>query len=406
MRRLQASGPRAANGSSRGKARRAAAGLPSLAVCLALAACTGTSGPPQPGSGTASSGTAPGTAVVIPPPPTVPAAASSSAPAPPPQTVPVPTVQERLELQLDIPWAAVFLPDGTAIISERETALLKAVRDGKAATLGKVPDVVPAGEGGLLGLALSPHFDEDHLLYAYLTAREDNRVVRLTVQGDADGSLALGQPQVVLSGIPKASTHNGGRIRFGPDGFLYVGTGDAQRREQPQDPRALGGKILRLTPDGSPAPGNPFGNAVYSLGHRNVQGLAWDGAGRLWASEFGPDVDDELNLILPGANYGWPLVTGAPHRAEFQDAKVVWPSTRDSSPSGLEIAGGVAYLGALRGERFWAVPLQGTEAGNPVAYFTGEYGRIRDVIRTPEGGLWLLTNNENPDFVLVLRPLQ
>ncbi|KRE84551.1 glucose sorbosone dehydrogenase [Arthrobacter sp. Soil764] len=377
-----------------------------MAVCLALAACTGTSGPPQPGSGTASSGTAPGTAVVIPPPPTVPAAASSSAPAPPPQTVPVPTVQERLELQLDIPWAAVFLPDGTAIISERETALLKAVRDGKAATLGKVPDVVPAGEGGLLGLALSPHFDEDHLLYAYLTAREDNRVVRLTVQGDADGSLALGQPQVVLSGIPKASTHNGGRIRFGPDGFLYVGTGDAQRREQPQDPRALGGKILRLTPDGSPAPGNPFGNAVYSLGHRNVQGLAWDGAGRLWASEFGPDVDDELNLILPGANYGWPLVTGAPHRAEFQDAKVVWPSTRDSSPSGLEIAGGVAYLGALRGERFWAVPLQGTEAGNPVAYFTGEYGRIRDVIRTPEGGLWLLTNNENPDFVLVLRPLQ
>lgn len=406
MRRLQASGPRAANGSSRGKARRAAAGLPCLAVYLVLAACTGTSGPPQPGTGTASSGTAPGTAVVIPPPPTVPAAASSSAPAPPPQTVPVPTVQERLELQLDIPWAAVFLPDRTAIISERETALLKAVRDGKATTLGKVPDVVPAGEGGLLGLALSPHFDADHLLYAYLTARDDNRVVRLTVQGDAGGSLALGQPQVVLSGIPKASTHNGGRIRFGPDGFLYVGTGDAQRREQPQDPNALGGKILRLTADGGPAPGNPFGNAVYSLGHRNVQGLAWDGSGRLWASEFGPDVDDELNLILPGANYGWPQVTGAPHRAEFQDAKVVWPSTRDSSPSGLEIAGGVAYLGALRGERFWAVPLQGTEAGNPVAYFTGEYGRIRDVIRTPEGGLWLLTNNENPDFVLVLRPLQ
>ncbi|WP_442858255.1 PQQ-dependent sugar dehydrogenase [Arthrobacter sp. SLBN-122] len=373
-----------------------------MAVCLVLAACTGTSGPPEPATGTASNGTAPGTAVVVPPPPAGSAAASSPAPTPPP----VPTVQERLELQLSIPWAAVFLPDGTAIISERETALLKAVRNGKATTLGKVPDVAPAGEGGLLGLALSPHFDADHLLYAYLTTREDNRVVRLIVEGDANGSLALGQPQVVLSGIPKATTHNGGRIRFGPDGFLYVGTGDAQRREQPQDPNALGGKILRLTADGSPAPGNPFGNAVYSLGHRNVQGLAWDGAGRLWASEFGPDMDDELNLILPGANYGWPQVTGAPHRAGFQDAKVVWPSTRDSSPSGLEIAGGVAYLGALRGERFWAVPLQGTEAGDPVAYFTGEYGRIRDVIRTPEGGLWLLTNNENPDFVLVLRPFQ
>ena len=313
-------------------------------------------------------------------------------------------VQERLELQLDTPWAAVFLPDGTAVISERGTALLKAVRDGRATALGKVPGVAPAGEGGLLGLALSPQFDADHYLYAYLTTHDDNRVVRLTVDAAAGGSLSLGQPQTVFSGIPKAGTHNGGRIRFGPDGFLYVGTGDSQRPEQAQDPMALGGKILRLRADGSPAPGNPFGNAVYSLGHRNVQGLAWDEAGRLWASEFGPDVDDELNLILPGANYGWPEVTGAPHRAGFQDAKVVWPSTRDSSPSGLEIAGGIAYLGALRGERLWTVPLKGTEAGNPVAYFTGEYGRIRDVILAPGGSLWLLTNGENPDFALVLRP--
>ncbi|MDQ0768722.1 glucose/arabinose dehydrogenase [Pseudarthrobacter defluvii] len=263
--------------------------------------------------------------------------------------------------------------------------------------------MAPSGEGGLLGLALSPRFGSDRYLYAYLTSQEDNRVVRIALDSAPDGSLTPGQPQTVFSGIPKASTHNGGRIRFGPDGFLYVGTGDAQRRNQPQDRSALGGKILRLTPDGSPAPGNPFGNAVYSLGHRNVQGLAWDAEGRLWASEFGPDVDDELNLILPGANYGWPDVTGAPHRAGFQDAKVVWPSTRESSPSGLEIFGGVAYLGALRGERLWAVPLSGTEAGDPVAYFTGRYGRIRDVIRTPQGGLCLLTNGENPDFALVLR---
>lgn len=315
-------------------------------------------------------------------------------------------VQERLDLQLDTPWAAVFLPDGTAIISERGTALLKAVRDGRATTLGKVPGVVPAGEGGLLGLALSPQFATDRYLYAYLTTQDDNRVARLTVDAGDGGSLSLGQPQTVFSGIPKAGTHNGGRIRFGPDGFLYVGTGDAQRREQAQDPTALGGKILRLRADGSPASGNPFGNAVYSLGHRNVQGLAWDEAGRLWASEFGPDVDDELNLILPGANYGWPEATGAPHRAGFQDAKVVWPSTRDSSPSGLEIAGGTAYLGALRGERLWTVPLKGTEAGQPVAYFTGEYGRIRDVIRAPGGSLWLLTNGENPDFAVILRPPQ
>jgi glucose/arabinose dehydrogenase len=180
-----------------------------------------------------------------------------------------------------------------------------------------------------------------------------------------------------------------------------VGTGDSQRRDQPQDPNALGGKILRLTPEGRPAPGNPFRNAVYSLGHRNVQGLAWDSAGRLWASEFGPDVDDELNLILPGANYGWPQVTGAPHRGGFMDAKVVWPSTAESSPSGLEIVGSTAYLGALRGQRLWTIPLEGEEAGNPVAYFTREYGRIRDVVRAPDGRFWLLTNNENPDFVLI-----
>jgi glucose/arabinose dehydrogenase len=132
--------------------------------------------------------------------------------------------------------------------------------------------------------------------------------------------------------------------------------------------------------------------------------LAWDAEGRLWASEFGPDVNDELNLIVPGGNYGWPAVTGAPHRPEFRDAKVVWPATSESSPSGLEIVGSTAYLGALRGQRMWTVPLAGEEAGSPVAYFTGEYGRIRDVVHAPDGGFWLLTNNENPDFVLVLPP--
>ncbi|QNE16462.1 PQQ-dependent sugar dehydrogenase [Pseudarthrobacter sp. NBSH8] len=315
-----------------------------------------------------------------------------------------PEIVARLDLQLDIPWAAVFLPDGTAIISERDSAQLKAVRDGRASTIGQVPGVAPGGEGGLLGLALSPNFAADRYLYLYFTSAQDNRIARLKLTDQPDGSLDLGDPEVVFAGIPKASTHNGGRIRFGPDGFLYVGTGDSQRREQPQDPDALGGKILRLTPEGDPAPGNPFGNAVYSLGHRNVQGLAWDSSGRLWASEFGPDVNDELNLIEPGANYGWPAVTGAPHREEYRDAKVVWPSTADSSPSGLEIVGSTAYLGALRGQRLWTVALSGAEAGAPVAYFTGEYGRIRDVIRTPDGGLWLLTNNRNPDFVLVLAP--
>jgi glucose/arabinose dehydrogenase len=362
-----------------------------MALCLTLflSGCTGSGNDAPTGSitetGAAPTGAGSGTGSG-----TVPAAA--------------PRILKRLDLQLNIPWAAVFLPNGTAIISERESALLKAVKDGRATTIGRVPGVSPEGEGGLLGLALSPGFATDGYLYLYYTSPQDNRIARVKLAEAPGGSLTFNDPQVVFTGIPKASTHNGGRIRFGPDGFLYAGTGDSQRREQPQDPNALGGKILRITPDGQPAPGNPFSNAVYSLGHRNVQGLAWDSEGRLWASEFGPDVNDELNLILPGGNYGWPAVTGAPHREGYLDAKVVWPSTADSSPSGLEIAGSTAYLGALRGQRLWAVALSGEDAGAPVAYFTGEYGRIRDVIRTPEGGFWLLSNNQNPDFVLVLAP--
>ena len=324
-----------------------------------------------------------------------------------------PSIVAKIDAGLQLPWSTVFLPDGTALISERDTALLKslpgtdgsgAVETGTAATIGRIPDVVPGGEGGLLGLALSPEFEQDRYLYAYFTASDDNRIARFRIDGRA-GQQTLSPPEVVFTGIPKARTHNGGRIRFGPDGFLYVGTGDSQRRDQPQDRSALGGKILRLTPDGDPAPGNPFGdNPVYSLGHRNVQGLAWDSAGRLWASEFGPEVDDELNLIVPGGNYGWPEVTGAPHRPGFLDAKVVWPSTANSSPSGLEIVRDTAYLGALRGQRLWVLPLNGEFAGNPVAYFTGRYGRIRDVSLAPDGRLWVLSNNKNPDFVLILEP--
>jgi glucose/arabinose dehydrogenase len=307
---------------------------------------------------------------------------------------------------LRLPWSTVFLPDGTAVISERDSGELKAVRDGNTTALGSVPGVVPGGEGGLLGLAVSPNFASDRSLFAYFTARSDNRIARLTLtERVPGGALELGTPETIFAGIPKASTHNGGRIRFGPDGNLYVGTGDSQRRDQPQDPSALGGKILRITEKGEPAPGNPFGdNPVYSLGHRNVQGLDWDDAGRLWSSEFGPNVDDELNLIKPGGNYGWPEVTGAPGRAGFIDAKVVWPSTAESSPSGLEIVGSTAYLGALRGQRLWAVPLAGENAGNPVSHFTARFGRIRDVSLAPDGTLWMLTNNQNPDSALILAP--
>jgi glucose/arabinose dehydrogenase len=371
------------------------AGLPVSAAIL-LSGCT-----PGDGGITAPATTPPAGAA------TASAGPEGSSPAGKPPGVDQPTVAGKIDAELQVPWATVFLPDGTAVISERETARLRSIpagsTSGRAGTIGKVPGVEADREGGLLGLALSPDFASDRYLYAYFTSASDNRIARLRLEERA-GKLVLGPPEVIFSGIPKASTHNGGRIRFGPDGFLYVGTGDSQRRGQPQDVNALGGKILRITPEGRPAPGNPFGgNPVYSLGHRNVQGLAWDSAGRLWASEFGPDVDDELNLIVPGGNYGWPEVTGSPGRPGFLNAKVVWPSTSESSPSGLEIVGDTAYLGALRGQRLWAVPLDGEFAGDPVSYFTRLYGRIRDVSLAPDGSLWVLSNNKNPDFVLVLQ---
>ncbi len=370
-------------GKQSSRQRRLAAGF-ALALAVTISACTGDA-------------SSPGTAA------TPPSAGSGTGQAP--QTaLPSPDVLQKLDVGLQLPWSVVFLPDGTAVVSERDSAKVVKIEDGRATPIAEVPGVVPGGEGGLLGLALSPSFASDRWLYAYLTSATDNRIARMRLSEDASGALGLGPPEVIFAGIPKASTHNGGRIRFGPDGMLYVGTGDSQRREQPQDTNALGGKILRLTPEGRPAPGNPFGDSpVYSYGHRNVQGLAWDADGRLWASEFGPDVDDELNLITPGGNYGWPLVTGAPGRSGLTDAKVVWPSTAEASPSGLEIVNGVAYTGALRGQRLWAVPLDGPTAQTPVAYFTGEYGRLRDVARAPNGDLWVLSNNKNPDFALILR---
>ena len=149
-----------------------------------------------------------------------------------------PTVAGRID-GLQLPWSTVYLPDGTAVISERDTALLRTIKDGQLGTVGKVPGVVPGGEGGLLGLALSPSFASDRYLYAYFTAAADNRIARMRLE-ERGGRLELGALEPVFTGIPKAGTHNGGRIRFGPDGFLYVGTGDSQRREAAAGQRGPG----------------------------------------------------------------------------------------------------------------------------------------------------------------------
>lgn len=188
--------------------------------------------------------------------------------------------------------------------------------------------------------------------------------------------------------------HNGGRIAFGPDKMLYAGTGESGDTGLSQDRKSLGGKILRMTPDGEPAPGNPFpGSPVYSYGHRNVQGLAWDDKQRLFASEFGQDTWDELNAIKPGDNYGWPEAEGKGGGSGFHDPVAQW-STDEASPSGIAYAEGSVWMAGLRGERLWRIPLKGTAAAaDPQAFLEGEYGRLRTV--APAGGdkLWLVTSN-------------
>lgn len=299
----------------------------------------------------------------------------------------VPAAFEDVATGFDVPWGLVFLPDGSALLSERDTArILSVSADGGVTEVGPVEGVQPGGEGGLLGLAVAP--DSPETVYAYFTAAEDNRVVRMPYRGGA-----LGAAEVVVDGIPKAGNHNGGRLAFGPDGKLYVSTGDASRPERAQDLESLGGKILRLNPDGSIPADNPFdGSPVFSYGHRNVQGLAFDDDGNLWASEFGQNTWDELNLIQAGDNYGWPVVEGVGGDDRFVDPVAQW-STDEASPSGIAFVRDTVFMAALRGERLWQIPVQDGTAGSPADFAVGEFGRLRHAEVAPDGSLWVLTNN-------------
>ncbi|MGW7310578.1 PQQ-dependent sugar dehydrogenase [Streptomyces sp. NPDC054835] len=342
-----------------------------VAVLLLTAGCSSSGG---------DAGRAP-----APPSPSAPPAASSSAAASPG----APRVAGVLTEDLKSPWGLAELPGGDLLVSSRDERTVTRVdaRTGRKTALGVVPGVVPGGEGGLLGLAV-----RDGWVYAYLTSATDNRIVRMRYEGGPGDR--LGAPEPVLAGIPKGVIHNGGRIAFGPDGMLYAGTGETGRTGLAQDRGSLGGKVLRMTPEGRPAPGNPFpGSVVYSYGHRNVQGLAWDPAGRLWASEFGQNTWDELNLVEPGKNYGWPVVEGRAGRSGYTDPVAQW-RTADASPSGIAYARGAVWMAGLRGERLWRIPLSGAErSGEPEAFLTGEYGRLRTVLATGGGTrLWLVTS--------------
>jgi glucose/arabinose dehydrogenase len=292
---------------------------------------------------------------------------------------------------LTSPWSVVPLPEapGEALVSERDTGVVQRLSaDGALAPIGTVPGVVHEGEGGLLGLALLDD-DDTRWLYAYLTTATDNRIVRMPLGDD----LALGDANEVLTGLAKARNHDGGRLAFGPDGMLYATVGDAAVPDRAQDPASLNGKILRMTPEGGVPADNPFpGSLVYSLGHRNPQGLAWDSAGQLWAAEFGQNTWDEVNRIDAGGNYGWPVVEGQGGVEGYLDPVVQWP-TSEASPSALAYVDGTFFLAALRGERLWALYPTADGGLDPVAWFAGEYGRIREVLPAADGTLWFVTNN-------------
>ncbi|GHI04772.1 glucose sorbosone dehydrogenase [Streptomyces cellostaticus] len=347
---------------------------------LLTAGCSSGGGGSPAGGATTASGTAPSAQ-----------ATESAAPAKGSVKV-LRTVAEGLKT----PWGLAALPGGGLLVSSRDEGTITRIdeRTGKTTELGRVSGVSPAGEGGLLGIALSPDYASDHMIYAYFTSASDNRIVRMLYDERKPAGEQLGAPDTVFKGIPKGIIHNGGRIAFGPDRMLYAGTGESGDRGLAQDRKSLGGKILRLTPEGEPAPGNPFpGSPVYSYGHRNVQGLAWDTRQRLFASEFGQDTWDELNAIVPGGNYGWPQAEGRSSDPGLRNPMAQW-HTDEASPSGIAYVDGVIWMAALKGQRLWRIPLQGTRASAaPQAFLTGDYGRLRTVV--PAGGdkVWLVTSN-------------
>lgn len=304
--------------------------------------------------------------------------------------------QESIQVvaeNLKIPWGVAFLPNDEILVTERPGNLLKIGTD---RAVIKIEGVRHTGEGGLLGLALHPKFSENHWVYLYLTTSEGgdlrNRVERYKLEGQT-----LTDWKLIIKNIPGAAVHDGGRLAFGPDGYLYIGTGDAGNSNLAQDRNSLAGKILRLKDEGSIPDDNPFNNAVYSYGHRNVQGLAWDNSGRLWATEHGRSGIlsgfDELNLIEKGKNYGWPTIQGNQQKEEMVTPIINSGASDTWAPAGAAYADGSIFFGGLRGEAVFEAKLNGTKASIFTKHLYKQFGRIREVALGPDKYLYITTSN-------------
>ncbi|WP_026927464.1 PQQ-dependent sugar dehydrogenase [Granulicoccus phenolivorans] len=288
---------------------------------------------------------------------------------------------------LTTPWGVRALDQDRLLVSERDTGQIKLVQGGAATSVGEVAGVRANNEAGLLGIELSA---DQQTLFVYTTTSSDNRVLAYSFNGSA-----IANPRVLLQGIPSAGIHNGGQLKLGPDGHLYISTGDASQRQQAQNQQSVAGKILRIATDGSIPGDNPFGNAVWSLGHRNVQGLTFAPNGDLWSAEFGEKSADEINLIVRGGNYGWPDVEGNNgQRVPYLAPKKTWEPTATSSPSALAYARGNLWVAALMGHCLFQVPVNGTELGEQVIHFQNRYGRIRAVTPWRDGIVFGSSNTD------------
>jgi len=299
---------------------------------------------------------------------------------------------------LEIPWDIAFLPEGGMLVTERNAHVIFIAENGQKKEIA-VDGVSKNGEGGLLGIVLHPNFPQNHLLYLYMSSaggegETQNRVVRYRYEGGE-----LHQDKIIITGIPGAIYHDGGRMEFGPDGMLYITTGDATRSNIAQDKKSLGGKTLRLKDDGSIPADNPFGTVVWSYGHRNAQGIAWDSAGRMWQTEHGrsgvTSGMDEINLVVKAGNYGWPTIEGDKTK-EGMITPVKNSGANDTwAPASLVYLDGSLFFGGLRGTALYQAVLDGERVVEFKEHFKGVYGRIRTVRIGPDGMLYLTTSNRD-----------
>ncbi|OGH27787.1 MAG: hypothetical protein A3C27_02365 [Candidatus Levybacteria bacterium RIFCSPHIGHO2_02_FULL_39_36] len=326
---------------------------------------------------------------------------SNNKPSIPSPSVSISTQNQKTEIvaqNLEVPWAIAFLSDGSMLVTER-AGRIRHIEDGKITNTFTIEQVLEIGEGGLQGITLHPYFESNKYLYVYYTYRSEgnntfNRVARYKLE-----SKSLVDEKIIVDRIPGASNHDGGRIKFGPDGLLYIGTGDAQNPSQAQDTKTLGGKILRVNDDGKIPADNPFGNAVYSYGHRNVQGLAWDSSGNLWSTEHGrsgvASGYDEINLIEKGKNYGWADIEGAETQTGIESPKRQSGATTTWAPAGAAFINNSFFFGGLRGQTLYEAIIDGGKVTDFKEHFKGEYGRIREVILGPDNFLYITTSNRD-----------